>query len=82
MGVFVEQGYDFVSMEEYDRSTRDWVYMLCILPHKCIESNKWMWLTKAYRGRRFKRFDTQIVQLTDKWMSKEEFIKLRLLEKI
>ena len=75
-------GYEEVSPEEYERKTRDWEYKFCFFPYKCLETGKLLWLRNAYRGRKYRRYDTDIVLLTDKWMSKEEFIKLRLLEKV
>lgn len=29
-----------------------WTYHYCIIPRKCIKSEKWMWLTKAVLGLR------------------------------
>lgn len=74
--------YQEVSREEWERKTRDWEYKFCIFPHKCMETGKWLWLKGAYRGRKWRRYDLQIVQLTDKWMCREEFVKLRLLEQV
>jgi hypothetical protein len=73
--------YREISINEYERKTRVWHYAFCYLPHKCLETSKWMWLTGAYRGWKNRRYDTQI--FTDYlWMSKEEFVKLRLLDKV
>lgn len=75
-------GYQEVSREEYERKTRDWELKFCFLPYKCLETNKLLWLQYAYRGRKYRRYDTDIVLLTDKWMCKEEFIVLRLMDKV
>lgn len=74
--------YEEVSREEYERKTRDWEYSFCLLPHKCLETGKLLWLQYAYRGRKIRRYDTQHVLLTDKWMCKQEFIVLRLMDKV
>lgn len=74
--------YQEVSIEEYERKTRDWEYKFCFFPYKCLETGKWLWLKNAYRGRKYRRYDTDLVLLTDKWMCREEFVKLRLLDKV
>ena len=74
--------YEVVSMKEHERKTRDWAYKFCLLPHTCLETGKLLWLEYAYRGRKYQRYDTQHVLLTDKWMCKEEFIILRLMNKL
>jgi hypothetical protein len=74
--------YQEVSRQEYERKTRDWELRFCFLPHKCLETNKFLWLQYAYRGRKWRRFDTEFVLLTDKWMCKEEFVILRLMDKV
>lgn len=76
------EGYREVSREEYERKTRDWELNFCLFPHRCLETGKWMWLQYAYRGRKFQRYDIQLVQLTDRWMCSEEFVKLRLMDKV
>lgn len=76
--IMVGAEYQEVSLEEHERKTRTWEYRFCFLPHKCIESGKWVWLTGAYRGHKTRRYDWQLV-INFKWMCKEEFIKLRLL---
>lgn len=76
------EGYQEVSREEYERKTRDWDLKFCFLPRRCLETGKFLWLQYAYRGRKYRRYDTDFVLLTDKWMSKEEFIVLRLMDKI
>lgn len=75
-------GYSEVSEQEYERNTRDWDLKFCLLPHRCIETDKILWLQYAYRGRKWRRFDTDFVLLTDRWMCKEEFVVLRLMDKI
>lgn len=82
MGVFVEQEYSLISHAEWERKTRDWELKFCFLPRKCLETGKFLWLKYAYRGRKYRRYDTDLVLLTDKWMSKEEFIVLRLMDKV
>ena len=74
--------YELVSMQEYERKTRNWELKFCFFPRKCLETDKLLWLQYAYRGRRWRRFDTEFVLLTDKWMCKEEFVKFRLLDNI
>ena len=74
--------YKLVSMKEYERKTRDWEYKFCFLPYKCLETGKLLWLQYAYRGRKYRRYDIEHVLLTDKWMCKEEFIILRLMDKV
>lgn len=81
MGVFT-QGYQEITQQEYERKTRDWELKFCFLPRKCLETGKFMWLRYAYRGRKYRRYDTDLVLLTDKWMCSEEFIVLRLMDKI
>ena len=81
MGVFNTE-YQEISREEYERKTRDWAYKFCFFPYRCLESGKLLWLRYAYRGRKWRRYDTDFVMLTDKWMCKEEFIKLRLMDKV
>lgn len=73
--------YQEVSMEEYERKTRTWELKFCWLPYRCMETMQFMWLKHAYRGRRTRRYDAQFVTY-DKWMCKEEFVKLRLLDKV
>ena len=73
--------YQEVSRQEYERKTRTWEYKFCLLPHKCLETEKWMWLKGAYRGHKTKRYDWQVID-TYEWMCKEEFVKLRLLEQL
>ena len=73
--------YEEISINEYERKTRIWKYKVCILPVKCMETGKWLWLTGAYRGWKNRRYDTQVVT-SYLWMCKEEFVKLRLLDKV
>jgi hypothetical protein len=70
-----------ISREEYERKTRTWEYKFCWLPEYCMETMKFLWLRKAYRGRKTRRYDWQLVP-DNKWMCKEEFVKLRLLDKV
>lgn len=74
--------YTEISMQEYERKTRDWELKFCFLPYRCLETANLVWLQYAYRGRKWRRYDTDFVMLTDKWMCKEEFIKLRLMDKV
>jgi len=72
---------ELTSLHEYERSSRTWQLSFCFLPHKCMETNKRLWLEYAYRGYKTKRYDFQFID-TYKWMSKEEFIVLRLMDKV
>jgi hypothetical protein len=73
--------YRELSLEEYERKTRTWEYKFCWFPERCVETMQIMWLTKAYRGYKTRRYDNLF--FTDyKWMCREEFVKLRLLEQI
>ena len=68
-----------ISLIERERINRNWVYKFCFLPHKCLETDKWIWLKGAYRGHNKHHWQL----FTDyKWICREEFIKLRLLEKV
>jgi len=72
-------GYQEISRQEYERKTRNWEYKFCFIPHQCLETGKWLWLKNAYRGEKRRRHDMAI--FTEyKWMAKDQFIKLRLLE--
>lgn len=73
--------YELVSIKEWERKNRTWQYSFCFLPHKCMETNKWIWLTGAYRGYKTRRYDWQFVT-NYKWMCKEEFVILRLMDKV
>jgi len=73
--------WEIVPMQEYERKSRTWQLSFCLLPHKCLETNKLLWLQYAYRGHKPKRYDTQIID-NYKWMCKEEFIVLRLMDKV
>ena len=75
-------GFSEVSEQEYERKTRDWELKFCFLPLSCLETGNFLWLRYAYRGRKYRRYDTDLVLLTDKWMCKEEFIVLRLMDKV
>jgi hypothetical protein len=73
--------YQEVSREEYERKTRGWSYRFSLLPRRCMETGKLLWMKRAYRGRKIRRYDMDLF-FHDKWMCREEFVKLRLLEKI
>jgi hypothetical protein len=73
--------YREITIQEWDRKNRTWELKFCLLPHKCNETGKLLWLDYAYRGTRIHRYDWEFT--TDhKWMSKEEFVVLRLMDKI
>jgi hypothetical protein len=81
MGVFTSE-YRELSLQEYERKTRTWEYKVCILPIKCIETGKWMWLKGAYRGYKTRRIEDNVFLNNYKWMCKEEFVKLRLMGEV
>jgi hypothetical protein len=58
-----------------------WSLKFALLPHRCIKSNKWIWLTLAYRGETLIRYDIERFNRIT-WMSKQEFLfyELRGLE--
>jgi hypothetical protein len=76
-----DPGYEEVTMAEYERKTRTWELKFCWLPHRCMETMKVLWLKKAYCGYKTRRYDMDFVH-SDKWMCKEEFVVLRLMDKI
>jgi hypothetical protein len=77
----IRDTYSVISRQEWERKTRKWEYAFCVLPHRCIESGRIIWLKGAYRGHKIRRYDMQVFD-TYAWMSSEEFIKLRLTEKL
>ena len=73
--------YELITEQEYERKTRTWSYKFCWLPQKCMETNKLLWLTGAYRGYKTRRYDMDMVD-SYKWMCREEFLILRLMDKV
>jgi len=60
-----------VSLDEYERMSRIWEYKFCWSPNRCMNTNKLLWLSYAYRGR--SKHHHQFEQ-ADMWMCKEEYI--------
>jgi hypothetical protein len=52
---------------------------LSIWPRKCNSSKKSIWFKYAYRVRWFARLNDYGIQHSDRWYTKSEYIKLRLL---
>ena len=67
-----------ISIDDYERLSRDWDYKFSWLPKRCMQTNKSIWLMYAYRGRsKYHHLDQ-----ADMWMCSGEFIILRLMDKI
>lgn len=73
--------YEEVSREEWERKTRAWSYRFSFIPRRCMETGKLLWLKHAYRGRKIRIYDMDAF-IYDKWMCREEFVKLRLMGEI
>jgi hypothetical protein len=54
-------------------------FRICIWPRKCHSCKKNIWLTKAYRVRHSTPSYNDEYYDDDRWYSKEEYIKLRLM---
>ena len=52
---------------------------LSIWPRKCHSSKKSIWFKSAYRVRWFSRLNDYGVEHRDRWYTKNEYIKLRLM---
>jgi hypothetical protein len=79
--MIIQTEYELTSIHEYERKTRTWDYKFCFLPHRCFETGKLLWLEYAYRGYKTRRYDAQIID-NYMWMCSEEFIILRLMDKV
>lgn len=75
-------GYRELSLQEYERKTRTWELKFCFLPRKCFETDKLLWLQYAYRGYKTRRIEDNVFLNNYKWMCKEEFVILRLMDKV
>lgn len=51
---------------------------LCLWPRKCHKSKKLLWLTFAYRSRRWHRSGDVHWDTEDLWFDKNEFLILKL----
>ena len=68
-----------ISIDDYERLSRDWDYKFSWLPKRCMQTNKSIWLTYAYRGRSKHH---HLFEQDDMWLCSEEFIILRLMDKV
>lgn len=55
----------------------DWELKFALLPHRCVISNKLIWLKHAYRGIRVITGPGEPI-IESHWLTKEEFVIWRL----